>query len=85
MSSVIVVRQADETELHCGCGKKIGDLMTHRKYPAMQVLNLGNQNIAESYHGRCGVCGAGIHFDWRWELAARAFGQQNEVSKEKIA
>jgi hypothetical protein len=64
----------NNSEFTCqGCGKLIGHLITHPKYPSLQVLNLGNLNIAESYHGRCGVCHIGIHFDWRWELAARVF------------
>jgi len=29
--------------------------------------------LAETFHGRCGVCGAGVHFEWRWELAAKVF------------
>lgn len=80
-----IIYHASDSALFCRCGRKIGDLMPHIKFPALQMLNLGNGNMAESYHGRCGACGAGIHFDWRWELAEHAFGQNDEVSKEKIA
>jgi len=65
----------------CGrCEKVIGHFISHPKYPDLQLLNMGNGNLAESFHGHCAVCGAGIHFDWRWSLALRLFGADLELA-----
>jgi len=57
----------------CRCGRLIGRLVPHHKYPDLYSLDLGGGNLAETFHGRCGTCGAGVHFEWRWELAAKVF------------
>jgi hypothetical protein len=62
-------------DFRCRCGRKIGTLIPHKKYPALNSLDLGNGNIADTWHGHCGVCGAGIHFEWRWELAAKILNE----------
>lgn len=61
-----------DSEFKCPrCGRIIGHLIEHPKHPDLKLLNLGNLNIAQSFHGNCGVCGTGLHFDWRWELAVQ--------------
>lgn len=69
----------DGEEFSCRCGRTIGHFMSHHKYPELYSLDMGNGNIAETHHGRCGVCGAGVHFDFHWELAARLFKTDIEM------
>lgn len=75
--SHVVIVEPEGDDFSCRCGRKIGTFVPHHKHHDLHVLDLGNGNIAESFHGRCGVCKAGVHFDWRWELAARVHALAN--------
>lgn len=79
MSQVTNKGERDGEDYTCRCGRKVGTLVPHHKHGQLYSLDLGNGNIAETFHGRCGVCGAGIHFEWRWELAAKLFKTDMET------